>query len=51
MNKIWKFISSDIRSEILFYGDASAYIIQLLPLSEGDMTICSPETGNITCRG
>ena len=22
-------------------------IIQLLPLSEGDMTICSPETGNI----
>ena len=22
-------------------------IIQLLPLSEGDMTICSPEAGNI----
>ena len=43
--------------------DVAFYIIQLLPLSEGDMTICSPEagdiargrrakpSGNITCRG
>ena len=23
----------------------------MLPLSEGVMTICSPEAGNITCRG
>ena len=23
------------------------YIIQLVPLSEGDMAICSPEVGNI----
>ena len=24
-----------------------SYIIHLLPLSKGDMTICSPEAGNI----
>ena len=27
----------------------NTYIIQLLPLIEGDMTICSPEACNITC--
>ena len=28
-------------------GDKKFDTIQLLPLSEGDMTICSPEAGNI----
>ena len=33
----------------LMFQKGSGIIRQLLPLSKGDMTICSPSTGNITC--
>ena len=37
-------IKYEVNIQYTFLG---IYIIQLLPLSEGDMMICSPEAGNI----
>ena len=42
-----KAIDSEITSQLQHIQSTKDNIIQLLPLSEGDMTICSPEPGNI----
>ena len=40
-----------MRDFVRYQSVQSYSIIHLLPLCEGNMTVCSPEAGNITCRG
>ena len=48
---IWVNMMSNLRAKVMQFKQLHYDFIELLPLSEGDLMICSPETGNIVRGG